>query len=108
MKRILLLLLLAPALGGCVAGLAASAVGMAAQAARGTPESNAHLREEAVAACTARASVHGPVHIIDVEQRRIDRMTVWGTAGEGPARRSFECGYGTEITGFKLREIPPR
>ena len=105
MKQILFLCLLAPALGGCVAGLAASAVGMAAQGARGTPESNAHLRAEAVAACTARASQHGPVRIIDVEQRRIDRLIVWGTAGEGAARRSFECAYGTEIAGFRLREI---
>lgn len=54
-------------LGGCVAGMAASAVGMAVQSAQGDPKSNAHLRDVAVEACSARAAPHGTVHIIDVE-----------------------------------------
>ena len=103
------LLALSPvALGGCVASMAASAVGMAVQEAQGEPKSNAHLRDAAVEACSARAAPHGTVQIIDVEQRSIDRIVVWGTAGEGEAKRSFECAFGTEVTGFKLREIKRR
>ena len=93
------------ALSGCAASIAASAVGMAAKAARGEPQSNAHLRPAAVEACSAQASSHGKVHIIDVEQRKVDRIVVWGTAGEGTARRSFECTYGTKVLDFKLRAI---
>ena len=95
----------AVALQGCVAGMAASAVGMAARSARGAPASNEHLKPQASAACSARAAQHGVVKIIDVEQRSEARIVVWGTAGEGTARRSFECAYGTKITGFKLRTI---
>ena len=95
-------------LGGCVAGMAASAVGMAVKEAQGDPESNAHLRDVAVEACSAQAAQHGTVHIIDVQQRSVDRLTVWGTAGEGAEKRSFECGFGTRVTSFKLREIRTR
>jgi hypothetical protein len=101
----LLALAAIPLLGGCVASMAASAVGMAVREAQGDPVRNAELAPQAVAACTERASAHGTVHIIDVQQRSIDRITVWGTAGEGDERRSFECGYTTRITGFKLRRI---
>lgn len=103
-----LLALCAPALGGCVAGMAASALGMAVKEAQGDPKSNAHLRDVAVEACRARAAPHGAVHIIDVEQRSVDRIVVWGSAGEGADKRSFECAFGTEVTGFTLREIKRR
>ena len=93
------------ALQGCVASMAASAVGMAARSARGAPASNEHLKPQATAACSARAAQHGVVRIIDVEQRSEAKIVVWGTAGEGAARRSFECAYGTKITSFKLRTI---
>jgi hypothetical protein len=56
------------ALGGCVAGLAANAVGLAARSVRGVPQSNAHLAPVAAQACSARASSHGAVKVIDVEQ----------------------------------------
>jgi hypothetical protein len=95
------------ALGGCVAGMAASAISMAARSAQGRPVSNEHLKPQASAACTARASPYGAVRIIDVEQRSASKIIVWGTVGEGQERRSFECGYGTSITGFKLRAIKP-
>jgi hypothetical protein len=110
MKRLLVLSLLAgsaPILGGCMAGLAASAVGMAARSARGTPQSNEHLQPAAAEACKAHASQHGSVHVIDVEQRSPSRIIVWGTVGDGSARRSFQCDYGTKILDFKLRAIPP-
>jgi hypothetical protein len=35
-------------------------------------------------------------------------IIVWGTVGEDAEKRSFECDYGTKITGFKLREIHPQ
>lgn len=97
-----------PLLGGCVAGIAAKAVGMAVASARDEPASNAHLHSAAAEACSARAALHGTVRIIDVEQRSASKIIVWGTAGEGAARRSFECAYGTGITDFKLRAIAPR
>ncbi len=110
MTRQLLPLLLvgsALALGGCVAGMAASAVSMAAKSARGKAQSNEHLKPAAAEACTAQASSHGAVHIIDVQQFSPSKIIVWGTVDDGKQRRSFECSYGTSITGFKLRRIAP-
>ncbi len=95
-------------LGGCVAGMAANAVGMAAAAARGEPRSNQHLQPAARDACTAQAAAYGTVRIIDVEQRSAIRIIVWGTVDDGKQRRSFECGFGTRITSFKLRPIAER
>ena len=108
--RILLLPLLVAsslALGGCVAAMAASAASMAAQGARGRPSSNEHLKPAARSECEAHAARHGTVRIIDVEQRTASKIIVWGTVGEGDQRRSFECSYGTRMTGFKLRAIAP-
>jgi len=48
------------------------------------------------------------VHIIDVQQQTTSKIIVWGTVDDGKGRRSFECSYGTKITGFKLRAITPR
>ena len=109
MMRTLALPLLAAslALGGCVASIATSAVGMAVRGARGQPQSNQHLQSTARQACTAEASKHGAVHIIDVQQSSMSKIIVWGTVGEGTARRSFECAFGTQVTGFKLRAITP-
>jgi hypothetical protein len=87
--------------------MAASAVGMAAQAAEGTPVSNEPLKPRASDACTAEAARYGTVSVIDVEQHRVNEIIVWGTVGQGAQKRSFECDYGTKITAFKLREIHP-
>jgi len=111
MTRILVLSLLvgsAPALGGCVAGIAASAASMVARSARGEPQNNEHLQPTAAQACSAHASQYGTVHIIDVQQQTTSKIIVWGTVDDGKGRRSFECSYGTKITGFKLRAITPR
>ena len=108
MPRTLALLPLAAcafALSGCVAGMAASAVGMAAQAAQGRPQSNQHLSGAAEDACTAAASRHGAVAIIDVEQRSPSKIVVWGTVDDGSLRRAFECSFGTKVTDLKLRPI---
>jgi predicted TPR repeat methyltransferase len=95
-------------LGGCAAGLAASAIGAAAQSAQGTPRSNAHLAPAAEKACVERASQHGAVSVIDVQQRSTDSIRVWGTVEQAGVRRSFQCDYKTRITGFTLRAIARR
>ncbi|HEX8667698.1 MAG TPA: hypothetical protein VF727_04925 [Allosphingosinicella sp.] len=107
-KGALLLLAGALPLGGCAASLAASAVGLAVQAAQGTPQNNVHLGGAAAEACRARAAQHGEAQIIDVEHRSASKIIVWGTVDDGKARQSFECGYTTKITGFTLRPIAPR
>lgn len=103
----LALLVTALPLGGCVASMAASAVSMAVKSARGQAKSNEGQQPAAVQACTTRAEQHGTVKVIDVEQRSTSKIIVYGTAGEDAARRSFECSYGTKITGFRLRAIKP-
>jgi hypothetical protein len=50
----------------------------------------------------------GAVHIIDVEQRGIGKLIVWGTVYDGKERRSFQCHFTNAITDFKLRAIRPR
>lgn len=96
------------ALSGCVAGMAATAVSMAARSAAGEPEHNQHLQPTAAQACSAHASQYGAVHIIDVEQRTKSKIVIWGTIDDGYERRSFECVYGAKITAFKLRSVPRR
>ena len=105
MVRTICVAVSALALGGCVAGMAANAVAMAAAGARGEPASNQHLQPTARDACTAQAAAYGTVHIIDIEQRTASRIIVWGTVDDGKQRRSFECGFGTRITSLKLRPI---
>ncbi len=102
---ILLLAAAALPLGGCVASLVASAASMAIQSAQPKPQSNAHLMPSAIDACTARAAPYGAVHIIDVEQRSVGRMIVWGTVTDAARRRSFQCHFTTAITEFRVREI---
>jgi hypothetical protein len=106
--RIVLLLLIAPALSGCVASMAMSAAGLAAQAARGRPVTNEALQPQAREQCSAQAAKYGAVHIIDVEQHRIDKIIVWGTVENGATKQSFQCDFGTRITGFTLSPIKPR
>lgn len=108
--RAMILVLAASALplGGCVASLAASAASMAIQSAQPKPRSNAHLKPVALEACTARAGQYGAVHIIDVEQRSVNRMIVWGTVTDARERRSFQCHFTTGIADFKLRAIKAR
>ena len=100
-----LILLATPALGGC----ALQAALAAAQLVRYLPEpqrpSNAHLKPTAVEACTQRAAQYGSVFIVDVEQRRADRIIVWGSVTDPRRRRTFECHFTTSLVSFKLREI---
>lgn len=94
-----------PTLSGCVPMMAASAVGMVARSAQGTPVSNEALRPAARQACNEHAAQFGTVHIIDVVQERADRIVVWGTVEDATQKRSFQCNFGTKITGFVLRPI---
>lgn len=84
-----------------------SALGMAANSARGRPVSNQELKPQAREQCSAQAAKYGAVHVIDVEQHRIDKIIVWGTVEDGKVKQSFQCDFGTKITGFTLRPIKP-
>lgn len=108
MNRLAALILLsatAPVLGGCVAAAAVSAAGLAAQGAQGPVVKNEQLQPAARQACSARAAQYGAVHVIDVQQARVDKIIVWGTVDDGKQKRSFQCNFGTKVTGFTLREI---
>ena len=105
LSRLLVIAAAFPLLGGCVASMAVSALGMAAQSARGRPVSNEALQPQAREQCSAQAAQYGAVNVIDVEQHRIDQIIVWGTVDDGKQRRSFQCDFGTKITGFTLRPI---
>ena len=105
--KLLLSLGVLPLLAGCVPMMALSAANMVARGAEGAPVSNAGAQDMARELCTQRAAQYGTVNIIDVEQHRVNQIIVWGTAGDGTQKRSFECDFGTKITGFKLRSITP-
>jgi len=100
------LLLAAAPLGGCVAGLAVGAANAAGSAAIGDGPRAApgvDVGKAAPAACTERAAKLGAVHVIDVEESGPGRAIVWGTIGEGAARRSFECRWAGKIVRFYVR-----
>jgi hypothetical protein len=104
-----LILLAAPALGGCAlqAALAVAQLAQSIPAPQGA--SNAHLKPAATQACTQRAAPYGSVHIVDVEQRRADRLVVWGSVTDANQhRRTFECHFTTALVSFKLRELGSR
>jgi hypothetical protein len=103
-----LLALMALPLGGCAAGIAASAIGAAARSADDAPGPNANLSPAALEACRARAAEQGEVAIIDVERRNSGRVIVWGTVRSPSARRAFECRFDGEITRFRLRPVAAR
>jgi hypothetical protein len=111
MKRKILLALVVfatPALGGCALQAALLAAELAPQIRAPLGPKNAHLRPAAVRACTQRAGQYGSVFIVDVEQRRADRIIVWGSVTDAQQRRRiFECHFTTAIARFKLGEILP-
>ena len=97
-------------LGGCAASIAASAVGAAVRAAdKDDPvDPGFDVGPAATQACTARATQHGEVHIIDVDRRSPGKAIVWGTVTANGQRRSFECRFDGKVAEFKLRDIPAR
>ena len=111
MKRKILLALIVfatPALGGCALQAAMLAAQLAPQVRAPLGPTNAHLRPAAVQACTQRAGQYGSVFIVDVEQRRADRIIVWGSVTDAQRRRRiFECYFTTTLARFKLGEILP-
>jgi hypothetical protein len=93
-------------LGGCAAGLAASAVGAAVRAAdrpdRAPKEDPGPVARQA---CTAHAAQYGTVKIIDVVYKSAAKVVVWGSVeGEG-RRRSFQCRWDGKIVGFELKDV---
>ena len=104
--RVALLPAVALALNGCVAGMAASAVGMAAGSGRERPHRNVELMlVTAREACTAHASQYGAVEVARLKEAGGNQIIVSGTVSTAEGRRSFQCSFVTEITGFDLRPI---
>ena len=102
----LLLMFATPALGGCAVQAALVAAELAPHIRGPLGPSNAHLKPTAIEACTQRAGQHGAVYIVDVEQRRADRIIVWGSVTDSrQQRRTFECHVTTALSQFKLGEI---
>jgi hypothetical protein len=107
LQALFLLAATAPTLAGCVPMMAVSAAGMVAQSARGPVIGNEALQPRAREVCSAQAAHYGTVHVIDVQQYSVSKIIVWGTVDDGKEKRSFQCDFGTKITGFKLRPIAP-
>jgi hypothetical protein len=101
-----LALLAVPALGGCALQAALLAADVAQDIPRAKGPSNAHLKPAASEACSRQAGQYGSVYIVDVQQRDIDRIIVWGSVTDARQQRhTFECHFTTKVAGFKLREI---
>ena len=109
-KTLLPLILLAtPALSGCAVQAALAAAELAPQIRGPMGTKNAHLKPQALRDCTQHAAQYGSVYIVDVEQRRADRIIVWGSVTDSQQRRrTFECHFTTRLGSFKLGEyLPP-
>jgi len=103
-----LIVLATPALSGCALQAAMVAAELVPQIRGPLGPSNAHLKPVALQACTQRAGQYGSVYIVDVEQRRSDRIIVWGSVTDAQQRRrTFECHFTTALTRFKLGEVLP-
>src|SRR5215203_1715762 len=97
-RKILLPLVavVAPALGGCAVQAALLAAEVAPQIKGPLGPNNEHLKPVATQACTRRAGQYGSVYVVDVEQRRADRIIVWGSVTDSQQRRRvFECHFTT-------------
>jgi len=103
-----MILLATPALGGCAVQAALAAAELAPYVHGPLGPGNEHLRPTAVQACSQRAGQYGSVYIVDVEQRRSDRIIVWGSVTDTQQhRRTFECHFTTALARFKLGDILP-
>src|SRR3990170_1142867 len=93
-----LMLLATPALGGCAVQAALAAADIAPRLSGPMGPKNAHLRPQALRECTQQAGQYGSVYIVDVEQRRADRIIVWGSVTDSQhRRRTFECHFTTRL-----------
>lgn len=103
-----LILFAAPALGGCALQAAMMAAELAPQIKAPMGTMNAQLKPQATEQCTQRAAQYGTVFIVDVEQRRADRIIVWGSVTDAQQRRrTFECHFTTRLDRFKLGDYLP-
>lgn len=108
LRRLVLLPAAGLMLGGCVAGMVAGAVGMAADSGRGSGERNdAFMQAAARQACSAHAAQYGAVQVTEVKQLKDGEIVVSGTVADASGKNSFECSFVTEITGFALRRAQP-
>ena len=108
-RRLILLPAAALLLGGCVAGMVASAVGVAADSGRGRGDArnNEFMQAAARQACSAHAAQYGAVQVVGVKQLNDGEIVVSGTVTDAGGKNYFECSFVTEITGFALRRAPP-
>ena len=96
-------------LGGCVAGMVASAVGMATSGQeRGEPRNVEWMLVAARQACTAHASQYGAVEITRLKESGGNEIIVFGTVTGADGRSSFTCRFVTEVTGFEVQPIAAR
>jgi hypothetical protein len=101
-----LVVLAAPSISGCAVQAAMAAAELVPQIRGPMGPENAHLRPTAIKTCTQKAGQYGSVYIVDVEQRRADRIIVWGSVTDAQQRRrTFECHFTTALTRFRLGEI---
>ena len=108
MRKILfpLILLAGPALAGCAVQAALLAAEIAPEIRGPMGPKNEHLQPQALEACKQRAAQYGSVYIVDVEQRRADRIIVWGSVTDAQQRRrTFECHFTTHLSRFNLGEV---
>jgi hypothetical protein len=95
-------------LSGCVAGMVAGAVGMAADSGRrGKPRNDEFMQAAARQACTAHAQQYGVVEVIGLKMLKDGEIVVSGSVSDSGGKNWFECSFVTEITGFALRRNPP-
>ena len=96
-------------LGGCAAGLAASAVGAAVRAAdkpdRAPKEDPGPVARQA---CTAHAAQYGTVKIIDIGYKSAAKVVVWGSVEGDGRKRSFQCRWDGKIVGFEMKDVEGR
>lgn len=106
--RVLVAVLLTLVLSGCAVQAAMMAAELVPQIRGPLGPSNAHLKPAAIQACTERAGQYGSVYIVDVEQRRADRLILVGSVTDAQnRRRTFECHFNTALSRFRLGEILP-
>lgn len=109
MTRLRLLTLLpavALALSGCVAGMVAGAVGMAAGGGREREHRNVEFMLVAARqACSAHAAQYGTVEVTGLKEADGNEIIVSGTVTDAKVKKSFKCSFVTEITAFELQPI---
>lgn len=106
------LLILLPAtaflLSGCVAGMVASAAGMAAGGGRERQHRNVELMlVTARQACSAHAAQYGAVDITGLKEAGGEEVIVSGTVTGANGTSRFRCSFVTQITAFDLQPIQP-